>query len=160
MIFNQMKSVFCNIKTLFLIGFLIACSPDQPADLVRQESNYNHEASGLITSMLVEGAGKTASHGDTLIVHYTGWIFDENAINNQGHKFDSSLDRDKPFEFRLGVDSLIKGWELGVMNMAVGEIKELIISPELGYGERSLGGIPPHSTLIFNVELVDLIEVD
>jgi len=156
-----MKTVSFNIRTLFLMGFLMACiscSPDQSVDVGKQE--INHNASGLLTNVISKGAGKAASHGDTLIVHYTGWIFDEDAINNQGNKFDSSLDRGKPFEFRLGIDPMIKGWELGVMNMAIGEIRELIIPPELGYGERSLGGIPPNSKLLFNVELVDLIKVD
>jgi len=109
---------------------------------------------------LIEGSGETANNGDILKMHYTGWLYDANMLNNQGDKFDSSLDRGKAFEFKLGVDSLIKGWELGVMNMSVGESRELIISPEMGYGDRSIGGIPSQSTLIFQVELIDLVKKD
>ncbi|MFQ3334441.1 MAG: FKBP-type peptidyl-prolyl cis-trans isomerase, partial [Woeseiaceae bacterium] len=118
------------------------------------------EIPGLKMRTLIKGSGETANYGDTLKMHYTGWLYDANTINNHGNKFDSSLDRGKLFEFKLGVDPLIKGWELGVTNMSVGESRELIISPEMGYGDRSLGGIPPQSTLLFHVELMDLVKID
>lgn len=156
-----MNKTFQKIYLLFFTGlFLIGCSSDQPDLNIQKESKHSDEISGLKIRTLIKGSGETANYGDTLKMHYTGWLYDANMINNHGNKFDSSLDRGKLFEFRLGVDPLIKGWELGVTNMSVGESRELIISPEMGYGVRSLGGIPSQSTLIFHVELIDLVKID
>lgn len=101
---------------------------------------------------LLVGKGPVARSGDVVSVHYTGWLAD-------GTKFDSSLDRDEPFAFRLGGGDLevIPGWELGVPGMRVGELRRLIVPPDLGYGEQGVGYIPPESTLIFEVELLDLV---
>ena len=158
---QKMRKDFQKINLLFYVGFfLVACSVEQPDLNIQEEPKYNDEISGLKIRTLIEGSGETANNGDILKMHYTGWLYDANMSNNQGDKFDSSLDRGKAFEFKLGVDSLIKGWELGVMNMSVGESRELIISPEMGYGDRSIGGIPSQSTLIFQVELIDLVKKD
>jgi FKBP-type peptidyl-prolyl cis-trans isomerase len=112
---------------------------------------------GLDRRILDEGDGATAEAGQTAVVHYTGWLHDENAPGNRGQKFDSSRDRGQYFEFPLGAGRVIRGWDQGVVGMAVGEVRELTIAPELAYGERGAGHvIPPNATLVFEVELVDL----
>ena len=112
---------------------------------------------GLSMKMLREGSGAVAEAGQTAVVHYTGWLYDETAQNNRGDKFDSSLDRNAHFEFPLGAGRVIRGWDQGVEGMKVGEIRELTIAPEMAYGDRQVGAlIPPGSTLVFEVELADL----
>ena len=104
--------------------------------------------SGLKWKVLKEGTGRKPNTGETVVVHYTGWLTD-------GKKFDSSVDRDKPFLFVLGQGMVIPGWDEGVSKMRVGDKYQLIIPPELGYGKRGAGNtIPPDSTLIFDVELL------
>ncbi len=101
------------------------------------------------------GTGEEATPGQRVTVHYTGWLFDPNAPDNKGKKFDSSLDRGQPFEFMLGVGQVIGGWDQGFAGMKVGGQRTLIIPPELGYGAHGAGGvIPPHATLLFEVELL------
>jgi peptidylprolyl isomerase len=105
-------------------------------------------ASGLKYVDLKEGTGPAAKKGDVVVVHYTGWLKD-------GKKFDSSRDRDKPFDFTLGAGAVIKGWDEGVAGMRVGGKRKLIIPPELAYGERGAGKvIPPNAELTFEVELL------
>ncbi len=105
-------------------------------------------ASGLQYVELTVGNGETAQPGQTVIVHYTGWL-------ENGKKFDSSLDRGQPFSFPLGTGRVIKGWDEGVQGMKVGGKRKLIIPSNLGYGARGAGAvIPPHATLIFEVELL------
>jgi FKBP-type peptidyl-prolyl cis-trans isomerase FkpA len=107
-------------------------------------------ASGLQYEDTVVGDGDEAKAGDTVSVHYTGWLDD-------GTKFDSSKDRHQAFEFPLGAGRVIKGWDEGVAGMKVGGTRKLTIPPELGYGERGAGNvIPPYSTLIFEVELLGI----
>ena len=110
-------------------------------------------AGGLEIKELKKGEGEIAKSGDIVSVHYTGWLLD-------GTKFDSSVDRDKPFEFTLGAGMVIKGWDQGVAGMHVGGKRELIIPPELAYGKRAVGGglIPANSTLKFDVELLAIVE--
>jgi len=105
-------------------------------------------ASGLKYVDMVEGTGATPKKGQTVTVHYTGTL-------ENGKKFDSSVDRDQPFEFRIGEGAVIKGWDEGLASMKVGGKRKLIIPPALGYGVRgSPPNIPPNSILLFDVELL------
>jgi peptidylprolyl isomerase len=107
------------------------------------------------------GEGSEAQTGQTVIVHYTGWLFDESAPDNKGKKFDSSLDRNEPFDFPLGGGRVIKGWDQGVQGMKEGGERTLVIPPEMGYGPRGAGGvIPPNTTLVFDVKLLKVIKTD
>lgn len=100
------------------------------------------------------GDGATPATGQTCIMHYTGWLYEN---GQKGRKFDSSVDRGEPFEFPIGTGRVIKGWDEGVASMKVGGKRTLIIPPELGYGARGAGGvIPPNATLIFDVELLGI----
>ena len=100
------------------------------------------------------GEGAQAQSGDDVTVHYTGWLF---ADGERGAKFDSSKDRNDPFEFSLGAGQVIQGWDQGVQGMKVGGKRRLVIPSALGYGARGAGGvIPPHATLIFDVELLEV----
>ena len=108
-------------------------------------------SSGLIYDDVTMGSGDVAALGQTVSVHYTGWLPD-------GTKFDSSKDRNEPFEFPLGAGYVIRGWDEGVQGMRVGGVRKLTIPPELGYGPRGAGGvIPPNATLVFEVELIEIL---
>lgn len=96
---------------------------------------------------LKTGSGMKAIPGLNVVVHYTGWLTD-------GTKFDSSVDRGEPFTFNLGGGQVIRGWDEGVAGMKEGGTRRLTIPPELGYGSRGAGPIPPDSTLIFQVDLL------
>jgi len=111
-------------------------------------------SSGLQITDSKVGTGATPKPGQTAVVHYTGWLYQDGA---KGKKFDSSVDRGQPFEFPLGQRRVIGGWDEGVATMKVGGKRTLIIPPELGYGARGAGGvIPPNATLIFDIELLDV----
>jgi FKBP-type peptidyl-prolyl cis-trans isomerase FkpA len=101
------------------------------------------------------GTGAEAAKGQTVRVHYTGWLYDSAAGDKRGRKFDSSKDRNEPFEFRLGAGEVITGWDEGVAGMKVGGTRILTIPPNMGYGSTGAGGvIPPNATLVFEVELL------
>ena len=109
-------------------------------------------SSGLQYEDTQAGTGASPTRGQTCVMHYTGWLYENGA---KGQKFDSSVDRREPFEFQIGRGMVIKGWDEGVATMQVGGKRTLIIPPALGYGSRGTGGvIPPNATLIFEVELL------
>ena len=109
-----------------------------------------YDMQGMKVEVLKQGAGEASKTGDKVTVHYTGTL-------ESGAKFDSSLDRGEPFSFTLGQNRVIQGWELGVLGMKAGEKRRLTIPPELGYGNQAVGGvIPANSTLMFEVELLNI----
>jgi FKBP-type peptidyl-prolyl cis-trans isomerase FkpA len=114
-----------------------------------------------ITSLQVSdtkvGGGATASAGNRVTVHYTGWLYDPKTANKHGKQFDSSRDRDEPFSFKLGAGQVITGWDQGVAGMKIGGTRTLVIPSDLAYGSRGAGSvIPPNATLVFDVELLDV----
>ncbi len=124
-----------------------------PAGAAKKESKMTKTASGLQYEDTKVGTGESPKAGQTCVMHYTGWLWENGA---KGKKFDSSLDRGRPFEFPLGLGRVIKGWDEGVASMKVGGKRTLLIPPQLAYGERGVGNglIPPNSTLVFEVELL------
>ena len=123
-------------------------SPNSPQTMTAE--NLVTTASGLQYLDLTVGTGASPEKGQTVTVHYTGTL-------SNGQKFDSSLDRNQPFSFKIGVGQVIKGWDEGVATMKVGGKRQLIIPPDLGYGARGAGGvIPPNATLNFEVELLGI----
>ncbi len=132
------------------VVLLAAASPLHSAEL-NQETTMT-TASGLQIIDTLEGTGAAPATGQTCVMHYTGWLYQNGA---KGAKFDSSLDRGQPFRFPIGTGRVIAGWDEGVASMKVGGKRTLIIPPELGYGARGAGGvIPPNATLLFEVELL------
>jgi peptidylprolyl isomerase len=118
--------------------------------------NAFYTPSGLGIADVVVGTGPEPKAGETVVVHYTGWLYER---GTKVGKFDSSVDRGEPFEFPLGQGQVIAGWDEGVASMKVGGKRTLIIPPELGYGARGAGdAIPPNATLIFDVELLKVKE--
>ena len=114
-------------------------------------------APGLSATIIKNGYGRVAEAGDFVEVHYTGWLYDDQAADKRGGKFDSSVDRGEKFHFKLGAGQVIKGWDQGVAGMLIGEKRVLTLSPDMGYGSRGAGNvIPPDATLIFEVELFGL----
>jgi peptidylprolyl isomerase len=110
--------------------------------------------SGLKYEDTMVGTGTSPSRGQTCVMHYTGWLWQNDA---KGNKFDSSVDRGRPFSFQIGVGMVIKGWDEGVSTMQIGGKRTLLIPAELGYGARGAGGvIPPNATLLFEVELLEV----
>ena len=129
---------------------------DKPTEKKEKPAMDKPEGKEVVTSSGLKyvdqkvGDGDEAKSGDTVTVNYTGWLTD-------GKKFDSSVDRNQPFTFRLGASQVIEGWDKGVAGMKVGGKRKLTIPPGLAYGNRAVGGvIPPNSTLVFEVELLGL----
>ena len=111
----------------------------------------------VITTVKSVPQGASIANGSTAVVHYTGWLYDAKPADHKGAKFDSSRDRNEPFDFPVGGGQVIKGWDVGVVGMKVGEQRQLVIPPSMGYGARGAGGvIPPNATLIFDVELMEI----
>ena len=135
------------LAAVFLAGIALSPALSGPAKV--KKDDYKTTKSGLKYAILKQGEGQEAKKGHRVSVHYTGWL-------QEGEKkFDSSYDRGEPFEFQLGAGRVIKGWDEGIQGMKVGEKRQLIIPPKLGYGGKGAGGvIPPKATLIFDVELI------
>jgi len=145
-------------KRLFLgastaVAIAIIGSTAIPKDAMSQSAAKPVTTStGLQIIDTKPGTGASPRSGQTVVVHYTGWLYENGA---KGKKFDSSVDRNEAFEFPIGQGRVIKGWDEGVMSMKIGGKRTLIIPPALGYGARGAGGvIPPNSTLMFDVELL------
>jgi FKBP-type peptidyl-prolyl cis-trans isomerase len=155
---------------ILLLAFLATltaagCSPDETSDTPAESEEASVAIAaeeveivpGLTMQKLQNGYGRAAVAGDLASVHYTGWLYDPNAPDGRGNKFDSSVDRGQPFQFPLGAGRVIRGWDEGVAGMLIGEKRLLKIAPELGYGNRGAGSdIPPGATLLFEVELLGL----
>ena len=142
------------MKTLSRRKLLItaAALAGAPTLAIAQAGKKMTTSSGLQIEDTKAGTGATPKTGQTCVMHYTGWLYENGA---KGKKFDSSVDRGEPFEFPIGTGRVIKGWDEGVATMQVGGKRTLIIPPALGYGSRGAGGvIPPNATLIFEVELL------
>lgn len=118
---------------------------EEQATTTQSQQNIN----GLKIETIKQGQGVQTKNGDLVSVHYTG-------VLTNGTKFDSSVDRGEPFNFTLGAGQVIKGWDLGVLGMKVGEKRKLTIQPEMGYGSVATGPIPANSILIFDVELLKI----
>src|SRR2546423_86125 len=137
----------------------VACSESSAQDKDKDKDKPNEKVvklpSGLKYVDIKEGNGAEAKKGDTVEVHYTGWLTPDG--EKIGKKFDSSLDRKEPFSFKLGAGKVIKGWDEGVAGMKVGGKRKLIIPAELAYGEKGAGGvIPANAELTFEVELLEV----
>jgi FKBP-type peptidyl-prolyl cis-trans isomerase len=135
---------------LLAAAVLVAgCSPNTPEAAL--------STAQLKITELKPGTGPAIKAGQTAVVHYTGWLYVEDAPDHKGKKFDSSLDRNDPFSFPVGGGQVIQGWDQGVAGMQVGGQRRLVIPAELGYGSRGAGGvIPPNATLLFDVELLSI----
>ncbi len=172
----KFRNIYAAAAVIALVAFTTGCSkqaeenaPATEADAATTEAPESTEeaavtdtqdnevfeiTTGLTARILRSGDGQVAQAGDNVVVHYTGWLYDESAENNRGTKFDSSVDRGEHFQFSLGAGRVIQGWDQGVEGMAIGEVRELVIAPDMGYGERGAGNvIPPGATLVFEVEL-------
>jgi peptidylprolyl isomerase len=120
----------------------------------KSEAKMQKTPSGLQYEDVTVGTGAQPKAGQTAVVHYTGWLWED---GKKGKKFDSSVDRGEPFQFPVGRGRVIKGWDEGVGTMKVGGKRTLVIPPSLGYGASGAGGvIPPNATLLFEVELLDV----
>ena len=143
------------LLTLFvcLIAVSAACGSSTTAPTSSPDS-------GVTTLQITDvkaGTGVQATNGRILTVNYTGWLYSTSAADHHGNKFDSSRDPGKqPYSFTLGVNQVIAGWDQGLLGMRVGGQRTLIIPPSLGYGSRGTTGIPGNSTLVFDVELLDV----
>ena len=136
------------LKRIILVGALLLSQNLHAAD------SYVTMQTGVQYHDEVVGTGPQPASGQTVTVHYTGWLYED---GKKGTKFDSSRDRNEPFTFVLGQGHVIAGWDSGVATMHVGGKRTLIIPPEQGYGDRGAGGvIPPNATLIFDVELLGI----
>ncbi|MFK8052270.1 MAG: FKBP-type peptidyl-prolyl cis-trans isomerase [Woeseiaceae bacterium] len=151
---------FVLAATTLLVGCKARDTIERDCEVVTEETvtvnpSVPENVTGLEATVLAAGRDQAVANGDIASMHYTGWLFDPDAEDGRGKKFDSSLDRNQAFEFGLGEGRVIRGWDIGVAGMQIGEKRRLKIAPELGYGAQGAGGvIPPNATLLFDVELV------
>jgi len=144
------------VNTLLNLSAFILGMTLLPQAAFSQTKQGTTGATELVKSEVIIGTGEEATVGKMAEVHYTGWLFDPAGPLNKGKKFDSSRDRNSPFSFLLGAGRVIKGWDKGVVGMKVGETRELMIPASLGYGDNDFGPIPGGSTLVFEVELLEI----
>lgn len=135
-------------RSVFIAVFIIGCAV-MLSGCGQKTGTEVTTQSGLKYIDEVVGTGEKPRLGKTVIVQYTGTLTD-------GTKFDSSLDRNQPYEFRIGTGSVIRGWDEGILSMHVGGKRRLIVPPDLGYGSQGKGKIPPNATLLFEIELVGI----
>jgi FKBP-type peptidyl-prolyl cis-trans isomerase FkpA len=149
-----MRRAFTALAAAAALGIAPA-APAEPASPAAPPAPPSPAAALLVTD-LVKGIGDEALPGMVVIVHYTGWLYEPAAKDLRGRQFDSSRERGQPLSFPLGGGRVIRGWEQGVPGMKVGGTRRLVIPPELAYGARGAGNgvIPPHATLLFEVELL------
>jgi FKBP-type peptidyl-prolyl cis-trans isomerase len=155
---------FAGLAVAVLCGVIAGASnAQQPASSSAQPSTptiaskIGAQVTDLKKIDVKQGDGAEAVAGKAVIVHYTGWLYDPAAADGHGKKFDSSVDRKEPFNFKLGAGQVIKGWDEGVAGMKAGGKRTLVIPPQMGYGARGAGGvIPPNATLLFDVELIEV----
>ena len=163
---NFMKKITKTIAVaaVSILTLMVGCS-DSPSKSDRAGSNLSssmgstiiHSSRAFTQNDVRIGSGATARTGQSVSVHYTGWIYDPSSASQRGKQFDSSRTRGRPFSFPLGAGKVIKGWDQGVVGMKVGGQRTLIIPSNMAYGARGAGrDIPPHATLIFDVELLDI----
>ncbi len=136
------------IPTLLLAIAVAACGGSSPSSPSTASAPYS-------TTDLKAGTGAEATTGKRLTVNYTGWLYSSTASGNKGSQFDTSVGK-APYTFTLGAGQVIKGWDQGLVGMRVGGQRRIVIPPELGYGSQSVGPIPANSTLVFEVELMDV----
>jgi peptidylprolyl isomerase len=136
--------------TIMAVASPLACVPTIAAAQTAGKTMTTDSGLQIIDTTV--GTGASPKPGQICVMHYTGWLYED---GKKGKKFDSSVDRNEPFEFPIGQHRVIAGWDEGVASMQVGGKRTLIIPPELGYGARGAGGaIPPNATLMFDVELL------
>ena len=149
-VFIRAAATTACLAVLGVVGSTIVSDPSMSQSATSPVTT----SSGLQYIDTKPGTGAQPKQNQTAVVHYTGWLY-ENGV--KGRKFDSSVDRNDPFEFPVGAGRVIKGWDEGVAGMKVGGKRTLIVPPQLGYGARGAGGvIPPNATLMFDVELLGL----
>ena len=156
-------------RTLLFVAFVAASHPVIAQDKPAAASNPTAATAATAASAPVPaaelkiidrevGTGREVQSGRAALIQYTGWLYDEKAPENKGKQFDTSANRGLPFGFIVGVGRVIRGWDLGVLGMKVGGKRTLIIPPQLGYADKEVGNglIPPNSTLVFDLELVEV----
>ena len=149
------KIIFIAIIAIIILsigGFLFMNrSTDTSTTMSKQNANTSEEVTELKIEDIQVGSGEEVESGDSVVMHYTGTLTD-------GTKFDSSRDRNEPFETQIGVGQVIEGWDKGVVGMKVGGKRKLTIPPDMAYGDQAIGPIPANSTLIFDVELLEVLK--
>ncbi len=151
---NSSKKILIAVVLIFVLIFVFFfVAQNQNQKETEEASSFIEKIEGLDIVVVEEGEGASVKTGDSIDIHYVGKLED-------GKIFDSSRERKKPYNFTIGEGEVIKGWEKGVIGMKVGEIRVLTISPELGFGSRSQGPIPPNSTLIYEIELMSINSQD
>lgn len=145
------RMIYFSLAPLLAAGIFSTTACSEQAAPKMETGNMTE----LIKTDVKLGTGDLATAGKSVSVHYTGWLYDAAAPDHHGRKFDSSRDRNEPFEFPLGAGRVIPGWDQGVAGMQVGGQRTLVIPSNMGYGARGAGGvIPPNATLVFDVELL------